>query len=392
MNVLTMADVDLKGKRVLIREDLNVPVKDGRITNDNRIKAALPTIDRALDAGAGVMLMSHFGRPVEGEFDPAFSLTPVAEALSEELGLKVHLLADYLNGVSIKPGEVVLFENVRFNPGEKKNNEDLARKLAALCDVFVMDAFATAHRAQASTEGVIRFAPVSCAGLLLEAELKALTKAFSSPTRPLVAIIGGSKVSTKLTLLENLIQKVDRLIVGGGIANNFIKAAGCEVGKSLYEPDLMPETERLIKLAQDLGRPIPVPMDVVVAKELSESAEAVVKNVCDVEPDEMILDIGPDTAADYSGIIAPAGTVVWNGPVGAFEIDQFGKGTEAVALAVSLSGAFALAGGGDTVAALDKYDIAKDMDYISTAGWAFLEFMEGKTLPAVAALEARAKK
>ncbi len=392
MNVLTMADVDLKGKRVLIREDLNVPVKDGRITNDNRIKAALPTIDRALDAGAGVMLMSHFGRPVEGEFDPAFSLTPVAEALSEELGLKVHLLADYLNGVSIKPGEVVLFENVRFNPGEKKNNEDLARKLAALCDVFVMDAFATAHRAQASTEGVIRFAPVSCAGLLLEAELKALTKAFSSPTRPLVAIIGGSKVSTKLTLLENLIQKVDRLIVGGGIANNFIKAAGCEVGKSLYEPDLMPETERLIKLAQDLGRPIPVPMDVVVAKELSESAEAVVKNVCDVEPDEMILDIGPDTAADYSGIIAPAGTVVWNGPVGAFEIDQFGKGTEAVALAVSLSGAFALAGGGDTVAALDKYDIAKDMDYISTAGGAFLEFMEGKTLPAVAALEARAKK
>ena len=392
MNVLTMADVDLKGKRVLIREDLNVPVKDGRITNDNRIKAALPTIDRALDAGAAVMVMSHFGRPVEGEFDAAFSLAPVAEALGQELGLKVRFLADYLNGVSIKPGEVVLFENVRFNPGEKKNNEDLARKMAALCDVFIMDAFATAHRAQASTEGVIRFAPVACAGLLLEAELKALGKAFSSPARPLVAIIGGSKVSTKLTLLENLIQKVDRLVVGGGIANNFIKAAGCEVGKSLYEPDLMPETERLIKLAQDLGRPIPVPMDVVVAKELSESAEATIKGVCDVEPDEMVLDIGPDTAADYSGIIAPAGTVVWNGPVGAFEIDQFGKGTEAVGLAVSLSGAFALAGGGDTVAALDKYDIAKDMDYISTAGGAFLEFMEGKTLPAVAALEARAKK
>ena len=391
MKVLTMADVDLKGKRVLIREDLNVPVKDGRITNDNRIRAALPTLDRALDAGAAVMVMSHLGRPVEGEFDPALSLAPVAEALSRELGLKVHLLADYLNGVTVKPGEVVLFENVRFNPGEKKNNEDLARKLAALCDVFVMDAFATAHRAEASTEGVARFAPVACAGLLLEAELEALGKAFLSPARPLVAIIGGSKVSTKLTLLENLIQKVDRLIVGGGIANNFIKAAGCEIGKSLYEPDLMPATERLIKLAQDLGRPIPIPMDVVVAKELSESAEAVTKEVCDVEPDEMILDIGPDTAADYSGIIAPAGTVVWNGPVGAFEIDQFGKGTEAIGLAVSLSGAFALAGGGDTVAALDKYDIAKNMDYISTAGGAFLEFMEGKTLPAVAALEARAK-
>ena len=392
MKVLTMADVDLKGKRVLIREDLNVPVKDGRITNDNRIRAALPTLDRALDAGAAVMVMSHLGRPVEGEFDPALSLALVAEALSRELGLKVHLLADYLNGVTVKPGEVVLFENVRFNPGEKKNNEELARKLAALCDVFVMDAFATAHRAEASTEGVARFAPVACAGLLLETELEALGKAFLSPARPLVAIIGGSKVSTKLTLLENLIQKVDRLIVGGGIANNFIKAAGCEIGKSLYEPDLMPATERLIKLAQDLGRPIPIPMDVVVAKELSESAEAVTKQVCDVEPDEMILDIGPDTAADYSGIIAPAGTVVWNGPVGAFEIDQFGKGTEAIGLAVSLSGAFALAGGGDTVAALDKYDIAKDMDYISTAGGAFLEFMEGKTLPAVAALEARAKK
>ncbi len=391
MKVLTMADVDLKGKRVLIREDLNVPVKDGRITNDNRIKAALPTLDRALDAGAAVMVMSHLGRPVEGEFDPALSLAPVAEALGRELGLKVHLLAEYLNGVTIKPGEVVLFENVRFNPGEKKNNEELARKLAALCDVFVMDAFATAHRAEASTEGVARFAPVACAGLLLETELEALGKAFLSPARPLVAIIGGSKVSTKLTLLETLIQKVDRLIVGGGIANNFIKAAGCEIGKSLYEPDLMPATERLIKLAQDLGRPIPIPMDVVVAKELSESAEAMTKQVCDVEPDEMILDIGPDTAADYSGIIAPAGTVVWNGPVGAFEIDQFGKGTEAIGLAVSLSGAFALAGGGDTVAALDKYDVARNMDYISTAGGAFLEFMEGKTLPAVAALEARAK-
>ncbi len=391
MKVLTMADVNLKGKRVLIREDLNVPIKEGRITNDNRIKAALPTLDRALDAGAAVMVMSHLGRPVEGEFDPTLSLSPVAEALSRELGLKVHVLADYLNGVSIKPGEVALFENVRFNPGEKKNNEDLARKLAALCDVFIMDAFATAHRAEASTEGVARFAPIACAGLLLEAELAALSQAFLSPARPLVAIIGGSKVSTKLTLLENLIQKVDRLIVGGGIANNFIKAAGCEIGKSLYEPDLMPATERLIKLAQDLGRPIPIPMDVVVARELSESAEAVIKNVCDVEPDEMILDIGPDTAADYGGIIAPAGTVVWNGPVGAFEIDQFGKGTEAVGLAVSLSGAFALAGGGDTVAALDKYDIAKNMDYISTAGGAFLEFMEGKTLPAVAALEARAE-
>ena len=391
MNVLTMADVDLKGKRVLIREDLNVPIKEGRITNDNRIQAALPTSTRALEAGAAVMVMSHLGRPVEGEPDPALSLAPVAEALGRALGLKVHLLADYLNGVSINPGEVVLFENVRFNPGEKKNNADLARKMAALCDVFIMDAFATAHRAEASTEGVIRFAPVAAAGLLLEAELSALGKAFLNPARPLVAIIGGSKVSTKLTLLENLIPKVDRLIVGGGIANNFIKAAGCEIGKSLFEPDLMPETERLIKLAESLGRPIPIPMDVVVGKELSESAEAVIKDVCEVAPDEMILDIGPDTAAEYSGIIAPAGTVVWNGPVGAFEMDQFGKGTEAIGLAVSLSGAFALAGGGDTVAALDKYNIAKDMNYISTAGGAFLEFMEGKTLPAVAALEARAK-
>ena len=391
MNVLTMADVDLKGKRVLIREDLNVPIKEGRITNDNRIQAALPTITRALEAGAAVMVMSHLGRPVEGEPDPALSLAPVAEALGRALGLKVHLLADYLNGVSINPGEVVLFENVRFNPGEKKNNADLARKMAALCDVFIMDAFATAHRAEASTEGVIRFAPVAAAGLLLEAELSALGKAFLNPARPLVAIIGGSKVSTKLTLLENLIPKVDRLIVGGGIANNFIKAAGCEIGKSLFEPDLMPETERLIKLAESLGRPIPIPMDVVVGKEFSEAAEAVIKDVCEVAPDDMILDIGPDTAAEYSGIIAPAGTVVWNGPVGAFEMDQFGKGTEAIGLAVSLSGAFALAGGGDTVAALDKYDIAKDMNYISTAGGAFLEFMEGKTLPAVAALQARAK-
>lgn len=391
MTVLTMADVALKDRRVLIREDLNVPLKDGRITSDNRIRAALPTIERALDAGAAVMVMSHLGRPAEGESDPALSLAPVAEALSRELGLKVHLLSNYLNGVDIKPGEVALFENVRFNPGEKKNDEALARKLAALCDVFIMDAFATAHRAEASTEGVIRFAPVACAGLLLAAELEALGKAFTCPAKPLVAIIGGSKVSTKLTLLENLIGKVDRLIVGGGIANNFIKAAGYEVGKSLYEPDLMPETERLVKLADNLGRPVPLPMDVVVGKELSESAEAVIKDVSEVEADEMILDIGPDTAAEYSEIIAGAGTVVWNGPVGAFEIDQFGKGTEAVGLAVSLGKAFALAGGGDTVAALDKYDIAKDMDYISTAGGAFLEFLEGKTLPAVAALEARAK-
>jgi phosphoglycerate kinase len=392
MNVLTMSSVDLKGKRVLIREDLNVPVKEGRITNDNRIKASLPTIERALDAGAAVMVMSHLGRPTEGEFDPALSLTPVAEALSRELGLTVHLLTEYLNGVTVNPGEVVLFENVRFNPGEKKNKEELARKMAALCDVFVMDAFATAHRAEASTEGVIRFAPVACAGLLLEAELKALGKAFLNPTPPLVAVIGGSKVSTKLTLLENVIQKVDRLIVGGGIANNFIKAAGYEIGKSLYEPDLMPDTERLIKLAKDLGRPVPIPSDVVVAKEFSESAEDTVKKVSEVAADEMILDIGLDTVADYSGIIATAGTVVWNGPVGAFEIDQFGKGTEAIGTAISLSKSFALAGGGDTVSALVKYNIAKDMDYISTAGGAFLEFMEGKTLPAVAALEARAKK
>lgn len=385
-----MADVDLRGKRVLIREDLNVPLKDGRITNEARLKAALPTIERALEAGAAVMIMSHLGRPVEGRFDPAFSLAPVAEALIRDLGVKVSLLADYLHGVAIQPGEVALFENVRFNPGEKSNDENLARQLAALCDVFVMDAFATAHRAQASTEGVIRYAPVACAGPLLEAELKALGVALENPARPLVAIIGGSKVSTKLTLLANLLGKVDRLIVGGGIANNFIKAAGCEIGKSLYEPELMPATEQLIRQAQDLGRPIPMPMDVVVAEELSETASAVTKSVTAVQPDEMILDIGPDTSAEYSEIIAPAGTVVWNGPVGAFEFDQFGKGTEAVALAVSLSKAYALVGGGDTVAALAKYDIS-NMDYVSTAGGAFLEFMEGKTLPAVAALEARAR-
>ena len=385
-----MENLDLDGKRVLIREDLNVPVSDGRVTSDARIRAALPTIRMALDKGAAVMVMSHLGRPVEGEPDPAFSLTPVADRLGELLGREVRLQADWLGGVEIEPGQIVLCENVRFNPGEKKNDEALARSMAALCDVFVMDAFGTAHRAQASTEGITRFAPVACAGPLLSGELDALAKGLLEPTRPLLAIVGGSKVSTKLTVLDSLLDKVDELIVGGGIANTFIAASGHNVGKSLYEPDLIHEAQALIQKAHAGGGSIPIPKDVVVAKSFSKDAEPMVRTVDAVGHDEMILDIGPLTAIEYSEIIAGAGTIVWNGPVGVFEFRHFAAGTRALAEAIERSSAYSIAGGGDTLAAIDQFGVADDISYISTGGGAFLEFVEGKTLPAVAALEAAA--
>ncbi len=390
MSILKMTDLDLAGKRVLIREDLNVPVADGRVSSDARIRAALPTIQAALDAGARVMLLSHLGRPTEGEYDPQFSLTPVAERLTELLGHKVRLEREWLDGVEIEAGEVVLCENVRFNAGEKQDDEALSRRMAALCDVFVMDAFGTAHRAQASTHGVARFAPIACAGPLLAGELEALGKALENPARPLVAIVGGSKVSTKLTVLEQLSRVVDQLIVGGGIANTFIAAAGHSVGKSLYEAELVDEARRLTEAAKARGAEIPVPSDVVVAQEFSASAEADVRAVDDVGADEMILDIGPDTAERLASYLRKAGTIVWNGPVGVFEFDQFGEGTKALAMAIAESPAFSIAGGGDTLAALDKYGIADRISYISTGGGAFLEFLEGKELPAVAILEARA--
>lgn len=384
-----MTDIDLAGKRVLIREDFNVPVKDGKVASDARIRAALPTIRHALDAGAAVMLMSHLGRPSEGRYSEEFSMQPVADRLSELLGRPVALVKDYLDGVEAAPGSVALFENVRFNKGEKKDDEALSRKLAALCDVYVMDAFGTAHRAEASTHGVGRFAPIACAGLLLAAELDALGKALHAPARPLVAIVGGSKVSTKLTVLDSLSQVVDQLIVGGGIANTFIKAAGFNIGKSLYEEDLVAEARRLMEAAKAKGGEIPVPVDVVVGKQFDAAEPAVVKNVADVADDEMIFDIGPETAKRYAEYVGRAGTVVWNGPVGVFEFDQFGEGTRTLGLAIAESAAFSIAGGGDTLAAIDKYGIAGRISYISTGGGAFLEFLEGKPLPAVAMLESR---
>jgi phosphoglycerate kinase len=385
-----MIDLDLAGKRVLIRQDLNVPVKDGVVTSDLRIQASVPTVKAALEKGAAVILMSHLGRPTEGEYDEASSLKPVAERFTQLLGKPVTLVKDWLDGVAVNAGEVVLCENVRFNKGEKKNNEDLGKKLAALCDVFVMDAFGTAHRAEASTHAVAQFAPVACAGPLLAAELDALGKALEHPQRPLVAIVGGSKVSTKLTVLESLSTKVDQLIVGGGIANTFIAAAGYPVGKSLYEADLIDEAKRLMAAAQTKGGEIPVPVDVVCAKEFSDSAVATVKNVADVAEDDLILDIGPQTAQRYAEILATAGSIVWNGPVGVFEIDQFGEGTKAMSMAIANSPAFSIAGGGDTLAAIDKYGIADKVSYTSTGGGAFLEFLEGKELPAVAVLASRA--
>jgi phosphoglycerate kinase len=390
MSVIKMADLDLSGKRVLIREDLNVPVKDGKVTSDARIRASLPTIKLALEKGAKVMVMSHLGRPTEGEYNEEFSLQPVVDYLNEALEQNVRLEKDYLNGVEVADNEVVVFENVRFNVGEKKDDEALAKKLAALCDVYVMDAFGTAHRAQASTHGVGLFAEVACAGPLLAAELDALGKALDNPARPLVAIVGGSKVSTKLTVLDSLSTVVDQLVAGGGIANTFVAAAGHPVGKSLFEADLIDEANKLTAAARANDGDIPVPTDVVVGTEFSESAVATIKDVTEVSDEDMIFDIGPDTAQTLAKIIENAGTVVWNGPVGVFEFDQFGNGTEAIANAIAKSKAFSIAGGGDTLAAIDKYGVADEISYISTGGGAFLEFLEGKKLPAVAMLEKRA--
>jgi phosphoglycerate kinase len=390
MKVLEMARLDLTGKRVLIREDLNVPVQDGEVTSDARIRACLPTIRMALDKGARVMLLSHLGRPEEGKYDPAQSLQPVATRLSALLGQKVPLVKDWLDGVKVEPGTVVLCENVRFNKGEKKDDEQLARRMAGLCDVFVMDAFGTAHRAEASTHGVARYAPVACAGPLLVGELSALERALEKPKRPLVAIVAGSKVSTKLTILEALLAKVDRLIVGGGIANTFLAATGVNVGKSLCEKDMLDTCRKLLAQARDRGAEIPLPTDVVVATEFAATAHADVRPVNEVAANELILDIGPDTAERLAGVIASAGTVIWNGPVGVFEFDQFGEGTRVIANAIASSNAFSLAGGGDTLAAIEKYGVEEGISYISTGGGAFLEFVEGKRLPAVAALEERA--
>ncbi|CAN4278151.1 phosphoglycerate kinase [Pseudoxanthomonas sp. LjRoot125] len=389
MPIVRMTDLDLTGKRVLIRQDLNVPIDAGRITSEQRITASLPTLKLALQKGAAVMVTSHLGRPKEGVWSEADSLAPVAARLSELLGVDVPLVKDWVDGVDVQPGQVVLLENCRMNVGEGKDDEALSKKYAALCDVFVMDAFGTAHRAQASTHGVIRFAAVAAGGPLLMAELDALDKALANPARPLLAIVAGSKVSTKLELLTSLVGKVDQLIVGGGIANTFIAAEGHAVGKSLYEADLIDTAKKIDADAKSRGADIPLPSDVVVATAFSADAPATVKAVDAVAADDLILDIGPETAQRYAELIKSAGTVVWNGPVGVFEFDAFGKGTETLARAIAQSAAFSIAGGGDTLAAVDKYGIADDVSYISTGGGAFLEFLEGKTLPAVAALEAR---
>lgn len=387
MSVLKMADLDLQGKRVLIREDLNVPVKDGKITSDARIVAALPTIKLALEKGASVMICSHLGRPTEGQFSGENSLLAVATYLSKALERRVVLVENYVDGYDIAAGEVVLFENVRFNKGEKKNSDDLAQKYAALCDVFVMDAFGTAHRAEASTHGVAKFAPIACAGPLLAAELDALAKALDNPTAPMVAVVAGSKVSTKLDVLKSLADVCDQLIVGGGIANTFLAAAGYNVGKSLYEADML-ETAK--EIARSVS--VPLPEDVVVAKEFAETATATIKSVKEVADDDMILDIGPLTAAKFANLIKSSKTILWNGPVGVFEFDQFGEGTKTLAQAIASSNGFSIAGGGDTLAAIDKYGVAEQISYISTGGGAFLEFVEGKKLPAVEALEEAAKR
>lgn len=385
LSVIRMTDLDLAGKRVLIREDLNVPIKDGQVSSDARIRAALPTIESALNAGAKVIVMSHLGRPTEGEFEEQYSMRPVADHLGQLLQREVPVVADWQQGIDVAEGELVLLENVRFNPGEKKDDEALAKAYASLCDVFVMDAFGTAHRAQASTHGVARFAPVACAGPLLAGELDALAKALANPARPMVAIVGGSKVSTKLTVLEALSDVVDQLIVGGGIANTFLAASGAGVGKSLCEHDLIDAAKKLMQKTN-----IPVPVDVVTGKEFSETAAAELKPASEVAEDDMIFDIGPETAAQIAEILKGAKTILWNGPVGVFEFDQFGEGTKALSLAIAESEAFSLAGGGDTLAAIDKYGIADKVSYISTGGGAFLEYVEGKQLPAVAILEARA--
>jgi len=389
MTVMNMADLDLAGKRVLIRQDLNVPLKEGVVADDTRIRASLPTIKQALQAGAKVMVMSHLGRPTEGVYDAEFSLAAVGQHLSTLLGQEVHLQKDWIDGIDMTGKQVVLCENVRFNVGEKADDAALSQKMAALCDVYVMDAFGTAHRAQASTHGVAKYAPIACAGPLLSGELEALGKALDNPARPMVAIVGGSKVSTKLTVLESLSKVVDQLIVGGGIANTFIAAAGHNVGKSLYEADLIETCNTLTAEAKARGGDIPVPDDVVCGKEFSETADATVKAASDVDDDDMIFDIGPASAAELASILKNAGTIVWNGPVGVFEFDQFGEGTKAIAMAIAESKAFSIAGGGDTLAAVSKYNISDDVSYISTGGGAFLEFLEGKKLPAVVMLESR---
>lgn len=389
MTIQLMEDMDLRGKRVLIREDLNVPIEAGKVTSDARLRAALPTLEKALQQGAKVMVMSHLGRPEEGVYSDEYSMSPVVKYLEAYLSFPVRLESNYLDGVEVAGGELVVFENVRFNEGEKKNDPALAKKLANLCDVFVMDAFGTAHRAQASTYGVAQYAPIACAGPLLAGELDALGKALENPKRPLVAIVGGSKVSTKLMVLNSLVRKVDQLIVGGGIANTFIKAAGHEVGKSLYEEDLVSEAKRLSESAKTRGADIPVPTDVVVGEKFAEDANAETKNVNAVSDEDMIFDIGPETSEHLESLLKNAGTIVWNGPVGVFEFDAFGQGTEKLARAIAESDAFSIAGGGDTLAAIDKYGIADNISYISTGGGAFLEFLEGKTLPAVAILQAR---
>ncbi len=391
MAILRMTDLDLRNQRVLIREDLNVPVQGGVVTSDARIRASLPTIQHARNAGARVLVMSHLGRPEEGVYDEEFSLAPVAKRLAELLGFKVRLEKDWLGGVEVAAGEVVLLENVRFNKGEKKDKEDLSKRMAELCDIYVMDAFGTAHRAEASTHGVARFAKVACAGPLLMNELIALETALDKPKRPLIAIVAGSKVSTKLTVLESLLRKVDKLIVGGGIANTFLLAEGVGVGKSLVEAEMVDIARGLLKQSAEIKVEIPLPTDVVVAKEFAASAEADVKAVGNVAADEMILDIGPDTADRFARMLSDAGTIVWNGPIGVFEFDQFGEGTRTLAQAIARSPAFSIAGGGDTLAAIEKYRVEDDISYISTGGGAFLEFLEGKKLPAVAVLEERAK-
>jgi phosphoglycerate kinase len=391
MNFKRMTDLDLAGKRVFIRADLNVPVKNGKVTSDARITASMPTIEHAMKAGAKVMVTSHLGRPTEGQFNEEDSLQPVAEVMSAKLGKPVRVIRDWVNGgFEVANGEVVLLENCRVNKGEKKNVEETAKKYAALCDIFVMDAFGTAHRAEASTHGVAKFAPVACAGILLTEELDALTKALAKPARPLVAIVGGSKVSTKLTVLESLSEKVDQMVVGGGIANTFLKAVGKNVGKSLCEDDLVPTAQALIKKMTARGATIPIAVDVVTGKKFDAAEPAIQKDAGAVADDDMIFDIGPKSAQELADIIMKAGTVVWNGPVGVFEFDQFGEGTKTVAMAIANTNAFTLAGGGDTIAAIQKYDIYDKVSYISTAGGAFLEFLEGKVLPAVEMLETRA--
>jgi phosphoglycerate kinase len=388
--MLSMTDLDLKNKRLLIREDFNVPLQDSKISDDTRLRAALPTIQSALAEGAAVILLSHLGRPKEGEFDPAYSLAPVAERLSKLLALPVRLEPNWLTDMAIAPGEVVLCENVRFIAGEMADDANLAQQMAKLCDIFVMDAFATAHRAQASTHGVAKYAAIACAGPLLSAEIKALTRATANPLHPVVAIVGGSKVSTKLAVLSSLVSLTDRLLVGGGILNTFMAAADLNIGSSLYEPDLIATAKDIMRLAAQKGNPIPLPIDVVVATEFNAQSPAQIKLVAEVTASDMILDIGPQTAKQYSAILAEAKTILWNGPVGVFEFEPFAKGTKLLAQAIANSSAFSIAGGGDTLAAIEKFDIAAKISYISTGGGAFLEFIEGKKLPAIAILEKRA--